>query len=350
MIESALESDVGNTEIDVDVRGAHRLDLDCDSVEPDNLSAKWLNPRLDGEQIRRRTRNNPFGGGTSHECPPESLGNSWRSDHLLHGLEVVSRAFARDSLPLRHEDVPMRCLIALCLFSATLFSAPAEAAERSEQLQRQFVTAIADGNHENAYAQMHPSLRELVDRPVFAAWVNAVSEKLGPMTRIETTAKSRKQMLAGVKVDFESTITFERGSATSELSFFGEQLVAFHVQSDQLGDWFRGPESIDLYVNRSREFMDAFFDQDVSKTRSLMHEALRDVVSAEELKKMMSQTASNAGRLISAELQDHEMEFEDGRQTLKLVFDMACSDATGEFELKFQFVGMKGHLLAFHLR
>lgn len=46
--EPIFSSSGGNVEIDVDIRGAHRLFIVCDSVEEDPIGAVWRNPKLTG--------------------------------------------------------------------------------------------------------------------------------------------------------------------------------------------------------------------------------------------------------------------------------------------------------------
>lgn len=178
----------------------------------------------------------------------------------------------------------------------------------------------------------------------------AAREKLGAHLSTRRTDFVRRQRLAGVETKIVSVVEFERGTAEASLKFLDDRLIAFDVQSEQMRDWFQGPSRIDLYTDRAHAFIVAFLEQDASLARSMMHEALQQVVAQEKLESMMQSVAENGGRLQSATLRTHRMQIEEQRQVLVLNFDVECEKASGECEIEYQFVGMQGHLIRFHFR
>ena len=212
--------------------------------------------------------------------------------------------------------------------------------------ETEFYQSLGRGDADAAYDLMHPALQELVDRPVLEAWAKAIQESLGGYLMTNRLVTSGTQKLTGVETNLESEVVFERGKATASMRFFDQKMVAFQLESDQLGDWFQGPSRIDLYTRRSETFIRAFLNQDTQAVRSLMHPALREAAEA-KLDTMIQNIAANAGAPETIKLRSHRLSLEATRQVLVLVFELQCDRANGQCEIEIQFVGMQGHLIGF---
>jgi hypothetical protein len=223
-------------------------------------------------------------------------------------------------------------------------------ANPDSDVETSFYESVSRGDAKAAYELMHPALQELIDLPVLEAWSIAARDNLGNYTSKTQTKVKRSRQLTGVKIDIESDLVFQHGSATASISVFDGLLVAFNMQSDQLINWFQGPSQFDIYAEKAQTFLTAFFSRDSERARSLMHDALRKAVADDKLETMIQSIADNAGALESASLKSNRMLIEEDRQVLVLLYDIECENATGECEIEIQFVGMQGHFVSFKFR
>jgi hypothetical protein len=230
--------------------------------------------------------------------------------------------------------------------AAMMFGGAAMAAGHQDE----FFKAIGSGKADAATKLMHPALVEEVDEPVLGAWIDAINEKLGPVTEIRQTGISQEASLTQRKIETTAAVQFERGSANSSLTTLNGKIVAFNVESEQLGDWFRGPKGIGVYQQRGKAFIVRFFNGEIDDAHAMFHDELKKAVSKEDLARMSEQVRANAGALKSATFKDSRYSADENTQTLLVNFDIACENATGVCEIKIQFVGMKGHLLGFNFQ
>ncbi len=226
----------------------------------------------------------------------------------------------------------------------------AKAADLVTNVETSFHQALSRGDAAKVQAQMHPELQKLTDMPVLEAWAFAFRDKLGRHISSNRLATNRTRKLTGVEIEIESEVVFEKGTASSSMRFFDGQLVSFSITSDQLVNWFEGPSRIDPYTRRAEAFIAAFVNQQAEEARSMMHEALRQLVIDGKLESMMQRIAANGGAFQSATLRTHRMSLEQDRQALILLFDLDCELVKGECEIEFQFAGMQGHLISFDFR
>jgi len=218
-----------------------------------------------------------------------------------------------------------------------------------EAHQEKFFAAVATGNPENVMALFHPALREEVDAPVLAAWIKAVNEHLGRFQGLAATSFSTSTKYEqGVKItESHGTVHFEKGTAESELSFRDDQLVSFKVESETIpDDWFNGPADSDTYRQKGAKFLQHFLRDESDAAQAMMHPALQKLVPLEKLKTMTADVGARTGKLDTVSYQSES--FETGEdQVLTITYDLACEKQTTTATVKFQFVDMKGHLLAF---
>ena len=218
-------------------------------------------------------------------------------------------------------------------------------------LQEKFFTAILSGEPKQVTALFGPSLREEVDEPVLAAWMAEVKAQLGSWkglsaTHFNTATKSE----GGVqRTDTVGTVEFEKGQAHSELVWRDGQLIGFKIESEKLKDWFTGPASTELYRERGKEFLTAFLGGEPDKAFARMHESLQKLAPIEKLKTMAAGILANAGRLQSVAYSAEKAEPGDP-YALTISYKVACERTSTTATAKFQFVGMKGHLVAFNVQ
>ena len=217
--------------------------------------------------------------------------------------------------------------------------------------QKRFFKAILSGNPGKVTAMCHPALRDEIDEPVLAAWMAEVKDKLGAFKGLRKTNFSTSTKIEnGVKVtESKGMVDFEKGSAESELKYYDGKLIKFNIKSDQLKtDAFPGPTSTDLYRERGKEFLTLFLANKPDETFAMMHSALQKKVPLEKLKTMMAGVTGKAGPTKAITWQSEKLEPGEPL-TLKLLYNVECEKAKTVASVEFQFIGFKGHLLAFNL-
>lgn len=219
------------------------------------------------------------------------------------------------------------------------------------KLQEKFFSAVTSGDPAQVTALFHPALREEVDEPVLAAWMEEIRSKLGVYRGLsKADFNTLTKFEGGVRItESQGTVHFEKGSAHSELVFHDGQLVKFKVKSDSIpDDWFEGPASTALYRQRGEEFLKHLLKGDADATFHAMHPSLQKSLSREKLETMISNIRKNAGEMKSVTFQSEEPDKSDG-YILKLFYNVACDKAETTALVEFRFIGMKGHILAFDL-
>ncbi|MEZ6074042.1 MAG: hypothetical protein R3C10_28135 [Pirellulales bacterium] len=230
------------------------------------------------------------------------------------------------------------------------FIAATARADSGAVTESRFLQALDRGDTAAVIALLHPAARKEVDEPVLATWVTAMHERLGPHVAVRRIASSQAHGLTGTQIETTSDVQFERGKAEVDITVLDGQVIGFHVNSEQLADWFQGPRQIEPYDVVAQAFIRAFLREDSGKSRSLMHPALREAVSFEQLDDMIKKVTANGGCLKSMRLVGQRFSSEGTSPTLFVTYDIECERATGRCEIEFQFVGMKGYLFGFDFR
>jgi len=217
--------------------------------------------------------------------------------------------------------------------------------------QAAFFQAVESGDPRQVTALFHPALKEEVDEPVLAAWMKAVQANLGAFKGLSKTNfnTSSKYENGAWITESKGKVEFEKGEADAELVFRDNQVVKFHVQSDKIpADWFRGPASTDLYRERGKEFLSRFLNSQADEAYGMMHEGLKKNVSLDKFKAMIAQITEKAGKLKSITYDSEKLEPGENI-TLRVFYKIDCEKAPMVGNAKFEFVGLKGHLLGFNV-
>ena len=213
--------------------------------------------------------------------------------------------------------------------------------------ETRFYQALDHGDVNAVLETLHPAAQEQVDRPVLAAWIDAVGQRLGQHTSVKHTASSRTLSLTGTRIETTATVTFDRGAAEATITSLDGRIVDFTVQSDQMRDWFQGPTDVLTYDRTARRFITAFLTGDSESARTLMHPALLEAINNDDIETMVTKITKNGGKLEKLELGDQRFSLDGPAPALLLTYDVQCERAAGVCEIEFQFVGMKGFLLGF---
>jgi hypothetical protein len=217
-------------------------------------------------------------------------------------------------------------------------------------MQEQFFTAVLSGDPGQVTTMFHSALREEVDEPVLATWMVVVKKNLGSYQGLsKTDFNTSTKYKDGQKVTESSgMVNFEKGQAHTELVFRDGKLVKFLVKSDKLpDDWFTGPAGTELYRERGKEFLARFMSNKPDAGFSMMHPALKDKMPLDKLTKLAADTCSKAGKLRTITYQSEK--YDPKEKILKVHYTLECENASAKPLVEFEFVGLKGHLIAFNL-
>jgi hypothetical protein len=199
-------------------------------------------------------------------------------------------------------------------------------------------------------AQFHPALKEEEDEPILAAWMGVVKKNLGNYQGLSKTDfnTSTKYENGQKTTESSGTVNFEKGQAHAELVFLDGKLVKFLVKSEKLpNDWFTGPMGTELYRERGKEFLTRFMSNKPDAAFSMMHPALKDKMPLDKLTKLSAENCSKAGKLRAVTYQSEN--YDPKEQILEVHYALECENASVKPLVKFEFVGLKGHMVAFNL-
>lgn len=221
----------------------------------------------------------------------------------------------------------------------------------SEQ-QEKFFTAVTSGDPQKVLALCDPALAEQVDAPVLGAWMQEVQKQLGAYRALSATEfdTSMNATDRGTVVTSKGVVHFEKGDAKSDLTFTDGKLTAFEINSDKIaGDWFQGFGDTKLFRDRGEGFVQKFFAKDVAGTASMMHEALRKEAPDDKIKSMMDAVVGAAGPVKSIKFLKEKFTTDDGQQ-LQIDYEVEAEKAKVVFNVKYRFIGLKGHLAGFNFQ
>jgi hypothetical protein len=221
-----------------------------------------------------------------------------------------------------------------------------------ENTQEAFFKAVGSGDTQQVMAMFHPSLRDEVDAPVLAAWMEAFNARLGAFEGLsKTDFNHSSEYVNGVKVVKSSgTVRFAKGEAKSELVLQDDKVIGFDVSSPALeSGWFRGPADIDMYKQNGRQFLQFFLDADIDKAYAMVHPALQEAVPHDQFEAMVAKVTGSAGPVQSIEYKKHTLETNGDKTVLRIFYNVECSNSSTVAAVEFQFQGLKGHLTAFDL-
>lgn len=237
-------------------------------------------------------------------------------------------------------------LVLIALGAAALFFAHSAGTKAQEKL----FTAFGTGDVDAVIALMHPTLKEEVDKPVFAEFIAACNEKLGAFEKLSASNfdTSIKVSDAGKLTQSKGEVIFEKGRATSELVYLDGQLISLDIDSDLVGDdWFGDDFDTSLYRERGKEFLEKLFNGQIEEASAMMHEEAKAEVPFEKLKADMAELVSRGGALTSVTHQSEELTVGKSPQ-LTIRYIVQAEKGRTMSMVKFQFVGLKGHLVEFN--
>jgi hypothetical protein len=216
--------------------------------------------------------------------------------------------------------------------------------------QDRFFTAVDSGDVQQLTALFHPALRQEVDEPVLAAWVTAVRKNLGKYQGLSPTDfHTNISVQNGAKtVEGKGTVRFEKGTAQAEIRYQDDQIVQFKVESPQLpADWFAGPEGTELYRKRGEKYLEHLLGDQLDAAYQMEHEALRQAMPRDRLARQMEELHQKAGKFVSVSYKSEHFVAKPNHQVLSVYYTAKCEKVEAPAKVDFQFVGLKGHIIAF---
>lgn len=227
------------------------------------------------------------------------------------------------------------------------------AQQRGHEAQATFFEAVESGQPEQLLIQCDPSLREDIDAPVLAVWMEAFTTNLGEFQGLSVAdfATSVDYRNGKSVLKSKGTVRFKEGTAQSELVLIDGKMTRFNVDTKALPDgWFQGPAKSDLYKNRSEKFLNCFLQGDPDTLREQMDRLLQSMASDKTLRDQLEWVTGYAGEIKKMTYVSEAMETKGDLQRLTVRFLVEGSDENLDATVSFQFNGLKGHLVAYHWR
>jgi hypothetical protein len=239
-----------------------------------------------------------------------------------------------------------RAAIALSLLAILLSGCKVKAEERQEAFYR----AVLSGNPQEVYSMFHPDLVGEVDEPVLAMWMAAVKENLGEFKGLswKDWESSSEIDAGGTTAVSGGTVEFEKGTATSRLVFRDGLVTEFSIESEALRGWYRVPDETGIYRERGKDFLERFFAGEAEGAFAMMHANLKQKVPVERLGEMIESVRAESGPSVSVVPRSEKPSVGD-EVVLKIYYDVECERIETIASVKFEFVGMKGHILGFNI-
>ena len=217
--------------------------------------------------------------------------------------------------------------------------------------QDKFFAAVASGKPEDVLALMHPAMRQEIDAPVLDAWMKEVNQKLGKCQGLsKADFHTEVKYEDGVKiVESTGTVNFENGTAKSEITYRDDQIVKFNITSDALPPgWLKGLADSTLYRKRGEEFLRFALDGQPDKAFAMMHAALQKKMPLKTLKPALEGMLAKTGKLQSITYDREEFQGGKDGESLTVYYKIAMQNGPVSGRVEYQFVGLKGHILAFN--
>lgn len=250
--------------------------------------------------------------------------------------------------PIEDPTMPQIARLSLCLLAINLSFV---AATRAAVEPQDFFKAVESGQADQLTKLMIPELQVEIDEPILAVWMKALNERLGKVVSIQETSRSTQRTFVGSKTEMTADVQFERGTASFEMKLVDGKMIAFDVETDDLGsDWFQGPSETKLYQELGAKLIRTILTAQADKAYDMCHSAVHEAIDPEGFRKLVTMIAERGGEMQSIEFKDSRMEIDGNSQMLILNYDITCEQLTGSCEVKIQFIGLKGHLMGFNFQ
>jgi len=238
-------------------------------------------------------------------------------------------------------------LVLIGLVVAGLFWAHSSGAKA----QKAFFEAIGTGDVAKVMALMEPSLKADVDEVVLAAYMRAFNADLGAFKGLSKSKfNTSSKTVGGVTITAsEGTVLFEKGEAASELVYKDDLLVKFDVESEALSeDWFPADLDTTLYREKGKTFLEAVLGGKVPDAYAMTHAEFQESIPLEKFQARIAGVLADVGPLKSVKFDSQKLEL--GKSPKLLLYYLVENERGKTISLvKFQFVGLKGHLTQLNL-
>jgi len=239
------------------------------------------------------------------------------------------------------------CLVVIGLAVAGMFWAHSSGAKAQEK----FFEAMGSGDVAKVMALMEPSLKTDLDEPVLAAYMKGFNADLGAFKGLSKSNFNTSSSTDGGVTTMETTgtVLFEKGEATSELVYQNDLLVKFKVESETLSDdWFPADLDTTIYREKGKAFLEALLGGKVADAYAMTHKEFQEKIPLGQLEADMKATLADVGALKSVAYESETMKLAKSPK-LEMYYRMETGGGKTITLVKFQFVGLKGHLVMFTL-
>jgi hypothetical protein len=217
-----------------------------------------------------------------------------------------------------------------------------------EKQQEKFFQTVGTGNPDEFLAMCDPIMADEVDKPVLKMWMDGLNKQLGAykgLSKADFSASSKTENGKKV-VESEGKTLFEKGEAQTKLRSINGKIVYFKVESEKLQpkDWFVKP-AMEFYRRQGETMIELLLTGKESNAREMMHPELQKVYPLEKARAEAKTVLARIGPVKSVELDEEE--YTEGDSPV-LIIKGTVTGQKGKVTaaVKYQFIGMKGHILA----
>jgi hypothetical protein len=222
-----------------------------------------------------------------------------------------------------------------------------------EEQQQRFFDAIASGEPREFIGLMDKSLADQVDAPVLRQWMTHVNEAVGPFQGLAKSSFSTKKNLtdAGWVTESSGDALFQNGTVQVGLTLLDDRLVGYEVTGDLLKkvDWLTESPADEIYRERARRLIGHLVAREADAALAMMHEKLRERITADQLVAGMTQFANQYGELEGIEITDERFVDTPGDKSLTVRMLCTFSKQKAPAEVRFEFDTARGHITAFNI-
>jgi hypothetical protein len=221
---------------------------------------------------------------------------------------------------------------------------------QKQSAEERFVRAVATKESAEVMELLDVRIRDDVDEPILAAWINAIRDHLGPLVEYEPTGT---EIIEGDNPDEWFTRSrgraeFRDGLADVIIDLLDGRIVGFSIESPLMPeDWFQGPADTAFYRRRGRDLLAHIVSDYPGRAYPLLGEGFKQTVTPDDLARATATEPLTRGQLESITYSSESFGRAGGGVYLTIYYDLVCEKGTSRGAVRYRFVDLKGHIVKF---
>ena len=217
---------------------------------------------------------------------------------------------------------------------------------RQKSMVNEFFTAVCAADGDRVRGMMVPQAAESIDDPLLDSFAAGLRGYLGEFrgVNLKDYQSSKKIGDSDAPTNISCILDFEKGPARATMEIVEGKVASFRLASARIPKgWSPLPTDTQFWRDRGREFLTAYTEADAEKAYSMMHPDLQKKAPLERLRKDTAHARREAGKLLAVLFVSEEKADPSGK-AIRIRYRLKCENLTKDVLLRFEFVGLKGHL------